>query len=123
MKKNSFPFINCEFVIEFDNNFTTKIETFYFNNLDSDFIKMSLLCYIDCFKSRGYKFYNINQMTINSISDRCNMTYEQYMNQPMHMCERKINLKIAKNPEIIISFDRNKNHPLIRKHSHIPFNN
>ena len=67
-------------------------------------------------------FYDINQMTINIISDRCNMTYEHYINEPMHMCERKINLKVARNPQLINSLDRNKNHPLIRKFSHIPFN-
>ena len=53
-------------------------------------------------------------MTVNSISDRCNMTYENYINQPMN---------IARNPYLLVSLDRNKNHPLIRKHSHIPFNN
>ena len=41
----------------------------------------------------------------------------------MSMCERKINLNIAKNPELINLSDRNKNHPLIRKNSHIPLNN
>ena len=55
-------------------------------------------------------------MTINSIYDRCNMTYEHYMNQLMHMCERKINMNIAKNPQLINSLHRNKNHPLIRKY-------
>ena len=34
-------------------------------------------------------------MTINIISDRCNMTYERYINQPMLMYERKINMNIA----------------------------
>ena len=52
-------------------------------------------------------------MTINLISDRCNMTYEHCINQPMHMCERKINLNFAKTPHLINSLDRNKNHPLI----------
>ena len=42
------------------------------------------------------------------------MTYEQYLNQPMHMCERKINKKIIKNPQLINSVDRDKNHLLIR---------
>ena len=51
------------------------------------------------------------------------MKYEHYMNQPKSMCERKINMIIAKNPQLINSLDRNKNHPLIRKYSHIPFNN
>ena len=43
-----------------------------------------------------------------SISDRCNMTYENYINQPMSMCERKINMIISKNPPLINSLDRKK---------------
>ena len=62
-------------------------------------------------------------MTIETISDRCNMTKEHYMNQPMSMCERKINMNIARNPQLINSLDRNKNNPLITKYSHVPFNN
>ena len=69
--------------------------------MDSDNIKSSLLYYNGCFKSRGYEFYNINQMTINSSSDRCNMTYKYYMNQSMSMCERRTNMNIAKNPQLI----------------------
>ena len=61
-------------------------------------------------------------MTINSISDRCNLTYERYINNPLHMVERRLNMIIAKNPLLINSLDRNKNHPFIRKSSHIPFN-
>ena len=68
-------------------------------------------------------FHNIHQMTINIFSDRCNMTYEIYLNQPMHMCERKIKMDIAKNPVLINSLDRNKNHSLTRKNSRIPINN
>ena len=78
---------------------------------------------IDCFKSRGHKFYSINQMKNNIISDRCNMTYEDNINQPMHMCERKTNMNIAKNPELVNSIDRNKNHPLRGNYPHIAFNN
>ena len=48
----------------------------------------------------------------------CNMSYKYYINQPMSMLERRINYIIAKNPQLINSFDRNKNHPLIRKYSH-----
>ena len=62
-------------------------------------------------------------MTINIITDRCNMTYEHYINQPMHRCERKINMNIARNPHLINLLDRNKKHPLNRKYLHIPFNN
>ena len=62
-------------------------------------------------------------MTILTINDNCNVTYENYMNNPKSMCERKINSNIAKNPQLITSLDRNKNHPLIIKYSHIPFKN
>ena len=102
-----FYFINCEFVIDFDNNFIANIQTNYFYNTDIININLYLLLYIDCFKSRGNNFHNINQMTINIISDTCNMTYETYINQPMHKFERKINMNIAKNPQLKKSLDRN----------------
>ena len=41
-KKVNF-FINCEFVIEFDNNFTTSIETNYFHGKDTKIIRKFLL--------------------------------------------------------------------------------
>ena len=121
-KNFDFYFINCEFVLEFDNNYITNIETTYFFNIDIIDINGYLLYDIDCFKLKGYNFYNINQMTINTIFDRCGMTYFNYINSPMPMVERRINFVIAKNPKLINSLDRNTNHPLIRKYSHIPFN-
>ena len=118
-----FYFINCEFVIEFDNNFIRNIEINYFYNTDFIDIIEYLLYDIDCFKTKGYNFYEINQMTINIIFDRCGMTYANYINNPMHIVERRINFIIARNSQLINSLDRNKNHPVIRKYSHIPFNN
>ena len=47
------------------------------------------------------------------------MSYKYYINQPMSMLERRINFIIARNPRLINSLDRTKNHPLIRKYSHI----
>ena len=82
-------------------------------------MKRYLLYWIDYFISRGYKFCEINKMIIQTISHRRNMTYKYYLNQPMSMCERKINMIIARNPELINSLDRNKNHPLIGKYSYI----
>ena len=121
-KKFYFSLVRCEFVLEFDNNFTINIQTHYCYNMDDiTKIKSYLFSSIDCFKSRGYKNYNINQMSIKTINNRCNMTYENYMNFTMSMLERRINMIIAKNPQLINLFNRNKNHPLIRKYSHIPF--
>ena len=51
-------------------------------------IKSLILFWIDCFKSRCYENYKINQMSNKSLSDRCNMTYKYYMNQPMQSVEK-----------------------------------
>ena len=47
------------------------------------------------------------------------MTLEFYKNMPMSMIERRLNIIIAKNPSLIKSLDQTRNHPLIRKYSHI----
>ena len=41
----------------------------------------------------------------------------------MPAVERRRNMIIARNPQLLNSLDQNKNHPLINKYSHIPFNN
>ena len=51
------------------------------------------------------------------------MTYKYYMNLPMSMVERRININIAKNTSLLNSIDRNRNHSLVRNYSHITFNN
>ena len=86
-------------------------------------IQSFFLYCIDCLKSKGYYFCNITQMTINTISDICNITYGKYMNRPMSKIERQRIFNFAKNPSLINTFDRSKNHPFIRKYPHIPFNN
>ena len=49
------------------------------------------------------------------------MTYEHYIIQPMHSVEKRINMIIAKNLQLINALDRNKPHPLINKYSYVPF--
>ena len=99
-RKFYFHSVRCEFVLEFDINFTTNIQTNYcYNMVGITQIKSYLLYYIDCFKSRGYKNCHINQLSIESLSDRCNMTYEYYMNQPMRSVEVRINIVIPENPQ------------------------
>ena len=58
---------------------------------------------MDCFTARGYEVCNINQTTIKTIGDRCNRTYGEYLNQPMHAVERKINMNFAKNLQMMTS--------------------
>ena len=121
-KKSYFYLVRCEFVLEFDNNFTTNIQTNYCYNMDDiTKIKSYLIYWIDCFISRGYENYDINQMRIKSLSDRYNMTYKYYMTQPMQSVELRINMVFAKNPQLLNLFNRNKNHPLSRNYSQIPF--
>ena len=105
-KKFNFHLVICEFVLEFDNNFKTNTQTNYCYNMDDiTKIKIYLDNWIDCFKSRGYKNYNINEMSIKSLSDRCNMTYKYYMNQPSQSVELRINMVIAKNPQLTNLFN------------------
>ena len=73
--------------------------------------------------SRGYRFHKINELTSQTISDRRNMTYNYYMNQPMSVFEGVINMNITRNPQLINSLDRKKNQPLIKRYCYIPFNN
>ena len=118
-KKFDFYYIDCQFEILFENNYTANIEINYHYNTDYINIKSYLLFYIDSCELAGYKFKNINHMIIKTISCMCNMSYKYYINQPMSMLERRINMIIAKSPQLIKLLDRNKNHPLIRKYSHI----
>ena len=55
------------------------------------------------------------------IGNERKMNYEYYIKQPMQMVELKLNVTISKNPQVINSLERNFNHHLIRKHSHILF--
>ena len=122
-KKFNIYFIYCEYKIQFDNNYTRNLSTACVHNKDFEKIYQSLIYYVESIKINGYIFEKIYEMTINTISDKCNITHEIYFNNPMPMVERRINFTFAKNPQLINSLERNKSHPLIRKFSHIPFIN
>ena len=117
-KKFNIYFFKCDFQIELDNNFIAHIEIDYHHNNDTRNIKSYLLFYIDSCELAGNKFKNINQMTINTVSDRRNMKYEYYMHPPMFPLETELNIIIGKYPQLL---DQNINHLLIRKYSHISF--
>ena len=40
-----------------------------------------------------------------TINDKSNITYIHYINQPMSMCKRVLNMKTVKNPQLTISLD------------------
>ena len=68
-------------------------------------------------------FSHNSEMISKTFSDTRNMTYEYYINNPMHMVERRLNMIIARNPHLINVLNRRVNHPLVTKNPHIPFNN
>ena len=49
------------------------------------------------------------------------MTYQNYIKEPLQMVERNLKLINAKNPQLINALDRSINHSLFRKYSNIPF--
>ena len=51
------------------------------------------------------------------------MTYKHYLNNPMQIIERRLNMITAKIQQLINSSNRSLCHPLIRKYSDVPFNN
>ena len=61
-------------------------------------------------------------MEIIMISCRCNMTYKSYMNTPMSMLERRMNMVIGKNPSLIKSLIFKENHPITRKYEYLLLN-
>ena len=48
------------------------------------------------------------------------MKYQYYIHPPLNPLETKLNMIIAKNPQLLL--DKNINHLLIRKSFHISFN-
>ena len=60
-------------------------------------------------------FSQILEMRNSFASCRKLMTYNYYINQPMHAVERKLNQNLAKHPELIICLNRFSFQPYIRK--------
>ena len=59
-------------------------------------------------------------MNILIVNDRMFMTYDFYLKQPKSMFEWRLTAILARNPNLIKSFNRFHIHPLIRKYSYIP---
>ena len=107
-QKFIFFYIDCQFEIRFIDNVFAKIEINQQFNTDYINIKNYLLFYINSCEYGNFIFDNIIKMEISMISCRCNMTYKYYMNNSMSMLERRINMIIAKNLQLINSLNRNK---------------
>ena len=89
-KKFDIYLIYCEFKIQFEHNYTRYLSTACVHNIEFEKIFQSLIYYIECLKINGYQFENINQITINTISDRCNMKYEYHTHPTLLGIETKL---------------------------------
>ena len=110
--------IHLDYVDKILNNYFIKCNLVY--NKECYKILTQLLFFIDCMKFEGHDLCNINQMTINTINDRCNMTYEYYTHKFLNPLEAKLNIIFAKNPKLLDN--NNIKNLFIKKYSHISFN-
>ena len=62
-------FVKCNFKLDF-NNCRPHIKTEFLHNTTNINLKRYLLCWIEYFILKGYKFSHINKMDIKTISDR-----------------------------------------------------
>ena len=81
-------------------------------------LRRNLISKIEYYESSGQKFSHISETNITFITDLRNMTYGHYLQIPKPMIEWRLNVILAKNPEIIKKIT-NTSHPLIRKYSQI----
>ena len=114
--------IDCQFQIKFKDIFFAKIEINQHFNTDYINIKCYSLFYLDSCRYGNFIFDNIIKIEISMISYKCKRTYKNYMNSPMSMLERRINMVIAKNPQLIKSLDIKENNPITRKYDYLLLN-
>ena len=123
-KKHDYYLIKCDFKpvfnsSEYSPHITSKLSDNKTIISWSHFLKNV----IDDFKINGYTFNHIDGMKITTIANKLDMSYDFHIKHKMHAVEWKTNAMINKNNKLINKLDRSKCHPLIKKHSHVPFNN
>ena len=120
-KKYNVFLIKCGFKLIFNNDFSKsiRIETDFYHNTTFMVLKRFLLYQIDDFIEKGQIFFHIDEMNITTVNDKMYTSYKFYIQHPMPMVERRLNLVIAKNPHLIKSPNRFHIQPLIRKNSYI----
>ena len=121
-KKFELFLVGVDFKLYFD-WFIPNIQSYFHFNFSIFNLKQYLLYWINHFLERVDKFSHIIEMNNKTISDKINISYKYYMKQPKRMVETKLNQILASKPDLINHLNRNISHSLIRKSSHIPFNN
>ena len=110
-KKFEFYMVICKWKIHFSNI----VVTVKSNPCHRFNLREFSLSKIKYYERRQHTFSHISEMNILFISDLRNMTYEHYLKQPKSMLEWRLNIILAKNPELVKILG-NISHPLIRKH-------
>ena len=82
-------------------------------------LKRFLLYHNAVFIEKGQNFSHIDEMNITTVNDKMYMSYKYYIQHPMPMVERRLNMVIAKSPHLIKSLIRSYIHPLFREYSYI----
>ena len=101
-----------------DTIINVKSDSLYKINRGGWNLRRNLLSKIEYFESNGHKFSHISEINIVFRTDLRNMTYDHYLKILKPMIEWRLNIILAKNPELIKKFTNNS-HPLIGKYSHI----
>ena len=116
-KKISFYLIICKWKTHFSNTIVSVKSDTWMSKSDDIFLRDFVLSKIRCYERHGYIFSHISEMKITFITDLRNMIYEHYLIQSKCMFEWKLNVILAKNPELL-RFLENTSHPLIIKNHH-----
>ena len=84
---------------------------------------MVLILWIEFFIERRQMLSHTSETDFTTVSNKSQLTFELYIERPMQMVELKLIMIIEENDHIMNASDRTTSHPLIRKHSHMPFKN
>ena len=112
--------VQCQFKFHFDKCLPGIFSALFNNDTVCDW-KDFLLKVISDFNDKGYKFSHFSRRHIITHNLKKDMTYYFYMNTPMSAVERKINITLNKNPDLINLFDRTIDYPMNRKFNFVPF--
>ena len=86
-------------------------------------MKKFLPFWIKYFILGGYKFLQINDLTIKTFNERRYLNFKYYIRNLMQIAELNLIRIISENPHLVNSLDNNINHPLITQFSKIPLKN
>ena len=117
-KKFEFYLVICKGKIHFSNFIVAVRSNRLYNHPYGFNLREFLLSKIKYYERRQHTFSHISQMNITFISDLRNMTYKHYLNQTKSILEWRLNIILAKNPELAKIFG-NRPNPSSRKYEYL----